>query len=102
MNRLCYPQGMQITFTVPDEVAEHVASEGKSPAQAALEALALEGYRTEKLSESDVRQMLGFETRMQVHAFLKQHDVYLNYSLAELEDDLHSVHRRHREREHQL
>ena len=45
----------------------------------ALEALALEGYRTERLSESELRQMLGFETRMQVHAFLKEHGVYLNY-----------------------
>ena len=89
---------MQITFTVPDSVAGHVAPEGKSPSQAALEALALEGYRTERLSESEVRQMLGFETRMQVHAFLKEHNVYLNYSVGELEDDLRRVHRKSAER----
>jgi hypothetical protein len=53
----------------------------------ALEALALQGYRTELLSESAVRQMLGFETRMEVHAFLKQHNVYLHYDLADLEQD---------------
>jgi hypothetical protein len=49
--------------------------------------LALEGYRAERLSESAVRQMLGFETRMEVHAFLKQHGVYLHYDLVDLEKD---------------
>ena len=34
-----------------------------------------------------MRQMLGFETRMEVHAFLKQHRVYLHYDLADLEQD---------------
>lgn len=57
----------------------------------ALEALALEGYRTERLSESEFRQMLGFETRMQVHAFLKEHGVYLNYSLADMDRDLETI-----------
>ena len=31
--------------------------------------------------------MLGFRTRMQVHTFLKAHNVYLNYSIHELEND---------------
>jgi len=31
--------------------------------------------------------MLGFETRMEVHAFLKQHGVYLHYDLVDLEKD---------------
>lgn len=82
---------MQIAFSIPDEVARHVAPEGKDPARMALEALALEGYRTERLSESEFRQMLGFETRMQVHAFLKEHGVYLNYSLADMDRDLETI-----------
>jgi Uncharacterised protein family (UPF0175) len=67
--------------------------EGKDPARIALEALALEGYRTERLSESELRQMLGFETRMQVRAFLKEHGVYLNYSVAALDRDLETIRR---------
>ncbi len=78
---------MEITLNIPDELARQVTSEGKDPARVALEALALEGYRTERLSESAVRQMLGFETRMEVHAFLKQHGVYLHYDVADLEQD---------------
>jgi Uncharacterised protein family (UPF0175) len=56
-----------------------------------VEALALEGYRSRRLSETQVRRLLGFNTRMQVHAFLKAHDVYLNYSMDELEQDLESL-----------
>jgi hypothetical protein len=78
---------MEITFNIPDELARKITLEGSDPARVALEALALEGYRTERLSESAVRQMLGFETRMEVHAFLKQHGVYLHYDIADLQQD---------------
>jgi hypothetical protein len=78
---------VEITLNIPDELARRAASEGKDLARLAAEALALEGYRTEMLSESAIRQMLGFETRMEVHAFLKQHGVYLHYDVADLEQD---------------
>ena len=78
---------MEITLHIPDELARQVTPEGEDPARVALEALAIEGYRTERLSESAVRQMLGFETRIEVHAFLKQHGVCLHYDIADLEHD---------------
>lgn len=53
-----------------------------------LEAIALEGYRSGALSESQVRRPLGFETRMDVHAFLKQAGVPLHYTKADVEEDL--------------
>ena len=87
LSPLCYSQRMQITLNIPDDLARQVASEGKDPARVALEALALEGYRTELLSESALRQMLSFQTRMEVHAFLKQHGVYLHYDVSDLQQD---------------
>ena len=60
---------------------------GKGSARVVLEALALEGYRTELLPESAVRQMLRFETRMELHAFLKDSGVYLHYDVADLAQD---------------
>ena len=87
-NRLCYSLRMQITLNIPDDLARQVAPEGKDPARVALEALALEGYRSERLSESALRQMLGFQTRMEVHGFLKEHGVYLHYDVVDLEQDL--------------
>jgi hypothetical protein len=78
---------MEITLKIPDEIARQVAPEGSDPARVALEALALEGYRSGRLSESAVCQMLGFDTRMEVHALLKQHGVYLQYDIADQEQD---------------
>lgn len=78
---------MRITLNIPDDIAHQVAPEGKDPSRVALEALALEGYRAELLSESALRQMLGFQTRMEVHAFLKQHGVYLHYDVSDLRQD---------------
>jgi len=78
---------VEIKINIPDETAQQLASAGKDPARAALEALALEGYREELLGESAVRQMLGLATRMEVHAFLKKHGIYLHYDVSDLEQD---------------
>jgi hypothetical protein len=82
---------VQITLDIPDELAAQIASSGQDVSRAAREAIAIEGYRTERLSESEIRHLLGFETRMEVHAFLKQHGAYLHYSIADLERDRESA-----------
>jgi hypothetical protein len=33
-------------------------------------------------------RLLGFETRIEVHAFLKEHGVYLNYTVEDLQRDI--------------
>lgn len=42
------------------------------------EAIAVEAYRTGALTESQVRKLLGLDTRFQVHALLKEHRVHLH------------------------
>ena len=86
---------MQVTLNIPDNLAAQFAAEGKDPSRAALEALAIEGYRTEHLTESEVRQMLGYETRMQVHTLLAEHDVPLHYSLEHLQQDIDASNKLH-------
>ena len=78
---------MRITLSLPDDIAQHLAARGEDPARTALEALALDGYRSRTFSEDQLRRMLGFETRIEVHAFLKYHDVYLGYTSRDLEED---------------
>ena len=82
---------MQFTVDIPDELAAQMISGGGNLSRAALEAIAVEGYRMERLSESEIRRLLGFETRMEVHAFLKEHGAYLHYSMADLEQDRESA-----------
>jgi len=82
---------MQVTLNIPDELAAQIASGGADLSRAALESLAIESYRTERLSESEIRRLLGFETRMEVHAFLKEHGAWLHYSLEDMERDRESA-----------
>jgi hypothetical protein len=84
---------MRIALNIPDELAQQMIRQGQDPARVALEALALESYRTELLSESALRQMLGFETRMEVHDFLKKRRVFLHYDLDDLEQDRATAHK---------
>ncbi len=48
----------------------------------------IEKYQRGDLSDEQVRRLLGLETQFDVHAFLKQRGVYLNYSREDLEQDL--------------
>ena len=82
---------MDVQLQIPDDVARVIQGQEPDLSRAALEALALEGYRSQRLSEGQVRRMLGFRTRTQVHAFLKAHNVYLNFPVSELEKDLASL-----------
>ena len=79
---------MQVTLEIPDEMAEWLASKERSLSRAALEALAIEGYRSGELSTSQTRRLLGFETRYELDGFLKAHNVWEHaYSLEDLEHD---------------
>ena len=77
----------QVTLDLPDVLSKFLAGSGHNLERAALEAIALEAYREDQLSTGQLRRVLGVHTRAQVHAFLKEHGVYLHYGLAELEHD---------------
>ncbi len=59
-----------------------------------MEATALEGYREGKLSQAQVRRMLGLATDMQVDAFLKAHEIYLEYDLEDIKRETEFLNRR--------
>jgi hypothetical protein len=79
---------MQITLILPDDISASLERHWRNVPRQALEALAVEGYRIGALTESQVRCLLGLDTRFQVHALLKAHRVPLQYTQADLEDDL--------------
>ena len=66
---------MQIKFELPEDIAEGLQSRWKDLPRAAIESLALEAYRSHALTAAQLRRLLGFETRMQVDAFLKAHEI---------------------------
>ncbi len=74
---------MQITVELPDDIARHPA-----PGREALEALAIEGYRSEKLTHHQAAQLLGL-TRFEFDGFLKDRQIYDHaYTVEDLERDL--------------
>ena len=75
---------MQIELS--DDIAVRLESKWKDLPRAALESLALEAYRSHALTAAQLRRLLGFETRMQVDAFLKEHEVY-DFTLADFDQD---------------
>jgi len=69
-------------------MAGKLASQGQDPARTALEAVAIEGYRSGALSAYQTRRLLGFETRYELDGFLKAHNVWEHaYGLEDLEQD---------------
>ena len=78
---------MQITVDLPEDIARHFAADARSLSRAAIEALAIEGVRSGKLSTGQARRMLGFNTRMQVDGFLKEHGVYLPLTVENVESE---------------
>ncbi len=79
---------MQVTVEIPDDMAKRLTQAGQDPARAALEAVAIEGYRSGTLSPYQTRRLLGFETRYELDGFLKAHNVWEHaYSLEDLEQD---------------
>ncbi len=82
---------MQIVLDLPEDIARELEAGGGDLSRAALEGLALEGYRSGKLSESQVRRIAGFRTRYEVHGFLKEHGTVLRYSEADLESDIENA-----------
>ncbi len=78
---------VNITLELPEDIAQHLSAEWYDLPRAALESLALEAYRARKLSTEQMRRLLGFQTRFELDGFLKQHQVWLDYTREDLDRD---------------
>jgi hypothetical protein len=78
---------MQITVEIPDEFAAQLVPEGSDPARLVLENSVAEAYRSRRLTMEQVRQILGFATRMEVDPFLQKYEIY-DYTVEDLEKDI--------------
>jgi hypothetical protein len=78
---------MVLTIDLPDHVAQSLERRWGDLRRHVLEALAIEGYRDGTLSRYQVQCMLGLESRFEVDAFMKSHDVPIPYDIEDLEHD---------------
>ena len=85
---LMHPEFVQITVDLPDDIAGRA-----DPGREALEALAIEGYRSGKLTHYQASQLLGM-TRFEFDGFLKSRDIYDHaYDVEDFEHDLDALRR---------
>ena len=78
---------MEFAINLPENIVKVFSANGENIEREVLEATALEGYREGKLTQAQVRRMLGFATDMQVYAFLKEHEIYLEYDLEDIKQE---------------
>jgi hypothetical protein len=76
---------MQLTVQIPDDIASRLSAAGGDLSRRALEALALEEFKTGHITKPELRRLLGFGTRYQLDGFLKTHGVYEEYTVDDFE-----------------
>ena len=76
---------MDLTLHIPDDVAERLAAAGGDLSRRALEAFALEEHKAGRITEPQLQQLLGLQTRTELDGFLKAHGVWLSYTPEDLE-----------------
>lgn len=77
---------MEVTLTIPDNIAPNLLLNGSDLPQSILEMAALEAYREGRITTFQLRELLGL-SRMEIDGFLKERGVYLDYTIDDLEQD---------------
>jgi predicted HTH domain antitoxin len=83
---------MQITVELPDEIARRLSAWQPDLSRAVLEATAIEAVRDGVISAGKAAEMLGV-SRDAMDGILKRAEVYLDYTVEEVERD-RETHRR--------
>jgi predicted HTH domain antitoxin len=79
---------MTLNINIPDDAERALRQAwGDGLDRAALEALAVEGYRSGKLSAAEVGRLIGITDRWLVNKWLADRRVPLNYTMEDFEAD---------------
>ena len=82
---------MDVCISVPDEVFQKIQAQWNDLSRSALEALAIEAYRAEILTEAEVQLMLSFASRWDTDRFLNGVQAYLDYTGEDLDQDISAI-----------
>lgn len=76
---------MRIWLDLPDDVVEQLAEKGQDLSRTALEALAIDAYRMNRITGYQLCQLLDIPSRYELDGFLKRHGVPLEYTIEDFE-----------------
>lgn len=74
---------MEIKLQIPDDLATRLGTTGELERRV-LEAIALEEFKLGHLTKPELRRLLGLD-RIELDGFLKAHEVFESYSVADFE-----------------
>ncbi len=77
---------MSLTIELPESIAAQLQTNWGDLSRRALEALAVEAYRAELVSQSQVGEILGLNF-WETERFLKERRAFLHYDEDDLEND---------------
>lgn len=76
---------MKIWLDLPDAAVKQLAEDGQDLSRAALEALAIDAYRMNRISGYQLCQLLDIPSRHDLDGFLKRHGVPLEYTIEDFD-----------------
>lgn len=76
-----------VAIELPEDIASRLGLE-EDLSNVTLRALAAQAYRDGQLTHAEVQRVLGFASRWETDAFLKQAGANLDYTEADLDNDL--------------
>ena len=85
--RLPYTGIVRISLDIPDDLVQQLAEKGQDLSRAALEALAIDAYRMNRITGLQLRTLLNIASRYELDGFLKHHGVPLDYTIEDFEQD---------------
>jgi predicted HTH domain antitoxin len=93
---------MRIWLDLPDDVVAQLSEQGQDLSRSALEALAIDAYRMQRLTSHQLCRLLGIPSRDELDRFLKHHGVPLEYTLEDFEREGATSARLWEKRKHDL
>ncbi len=84
---------MELILYIPDDLASRLSAAGGDLSRRALEALAAEEYKHDRLTKPELQRLLGIETSFQLDDFLKAHDVWIEYTREDAERERRGLQR---------
>jgi len=84
---------VNVTVHIPDDLARRLIAAGGDLSRRALEALAVEEYKHDRITKPELQRLLGIETSFQLDEFLKAHDVWIEYTVEDAERERQGLQR---------
>jgi hypothetical protein len=82
---------MEISITVPDDIARQLGRRWEDLPRRTLEALVAGAYREGVITGPQAQQLLGLDSRMELDAFLKEAGIFLDYTEEDLAADIRAL-----------